>query len=148
MLREDHAELLRFISTLDFKIFGGYITLQLGLGSWLAEHRPSVVEAQIGVAIIDGTLTIIAAALIYNNFRRRTEIVKTLRNVNEALFFNEKGAYLPGEPLLAPTVFRPWRWWYTGGIVIAYIGIILILFRGLSSTSEPSKEPIKVHLVE
>ena len=38
MRYEDHVELLRFMTTLDFKIFGGYMTLQLLVGSWLGEH--------------------------------------------------------------------------------------------------------------
>jgi hypothetical protein len=41
MLHDNQAELLRFMTALDFKIFGGYITLQLALGSWLAEHTIS-----------------------------------------------------------------------------------------------------------
>ncbi|MBI5386511.1 MAG: hypothetical protein HZA90_17720 [Verrucomicrobia bacterium] len=141
MLHDNQAELLRFMTTLDFRIFGGYITLQLILGSWLAEHRPDTTASQAGVAIIDGALALIAAALIYNSYKRRAEVAATFKNINAALCFTEVGAYLPSEPLLSSTSkFRAWRWWYMFGIVVAYVGIVLLLFGGLSDSSASSKK--------
>jgi hypothetical protein len=142
-----HTELLRFISTLDLQIFGGYITLQLGLGSWMADHRPHALTAKIGVVIIDGTLALVAGKLLHKNFKRRTEVVETLGNINKVLHFNEVGAFSPDHSILSPTKFRPWLRWYIFAICVAYIGIFLLLFGGLTDNSEPPKIPFEVRLV-
>ena len=110
MLHDNHAELMRFMATLDYKIFGGYISLQLLLGSWLAEHHPATRFSRIGIMIIDGSLALVAAALIFNDFKRRKEVANTFNNINAALGFTQHGAYVSTGPLLAPRIkYRAWR---------------------------------------
>lgn len=141
MRYEDHVELLRFMTALDFQIFGGYITLQLLVGSWLGEHAPDTTVARVGIAIIDAALTLVAAALIHNNYMRRTEVVATLKNIATALCFNESGTYLTGRALNAPTAFRAWRHWYWLGIFVAFVGILLLLFVGFGQGAPVTPKP-------
>ena len=141
MRYEDHVELLRYMTTLDFQIFGGYITLQLLVGSWLGEHAPDATAARVGIAIIDAALAIVAAALIHNDYMRRTEVVATLKNIATALCFTEPGAYLAGIPLNAPTTFRAWRHWYWLGIFVAFCGIFVLLFFGFAHAATGTPKP-------
>ena len=127
---EDHVELSRYLTTLDFQIFGGYITLQLLLGSWLGEHPPEAIAARIGIALINASLTVVAAALIHNDYKRKIEVVATLKNIATALRFSEPDAYITPGTLNAPTKFRAWRHWYFLGIISAFIGIMFLLFFG------------------
>ena len=128
MRYKDQVELLRYMTTLDFRIFGGYITLQLLLGSWLSQHSPAAFSARIGVAAIDLALTIVATALLHNEFKLRTEVVATLKNIAVALRFSEEDVYITPGTLNAPTKFRAWRHWYLLGIVVAFCGIVFLLF--------------------
>jgi len=141
MRYEDQVELLRFMTALDFQIFGGYITLQLLVGSWLGEHAPAATAACIGIAIIDAALAIVAAALIHNDYMRRTEVVATLKNIATALRFTEAGAYLPEIPLNPTTKLRAWRCWYWLGILFAFAGIIVLLFGGFSQAISGTPKP-------
>jgi hypothetical protein len=131
MLHDTQAELLRFMSMFDFKIFGGYITLQLLLGGWLSEHMPTSKVTRNGIGIIDLALAAVTTVLIVKAYLRRTEIAGIFKNINDAFLFTEIGAYLPNSTIIPEeTTFRPWCASYITGIVVALAGIGLILFGG------------------
>jgi hypothetical protein len=115
---EAHVSLLRTLTDTDLRIFTGYITLQILLGGWLSENPVHTWTLKIGLLLIDLTLSGIAGILLYNNYRRRREVVAILQNLNEALGLNVPDLYLPGKALNAPTTFRPWWPSYLVGIII------------------------------
>ncbi len=127
---QDHAEILRAMTNIDLQILGGYITLQLGLAAWLGEHPLQNSFARGGLLLIDVTLAALAAKLLYNSYRRRLEVVSSLKNTLAFLRFQEKGAYLIESELDVPTIFRPWWYWYLIGVGVAVVGVSVVLFGG------------------
>ena len=127
---ENQTEQLYRMTLIDLRIFTGYITLQLALGAWTATHHAAIgsLTVRVGLLIIDLALAVIAAALLYNNYRRRTEVVGTVKNCNKALGYEDEGVYLEGSPLNAHTKFRPWAGWYFAGIVAGFTGVAMVLF--------------------
>lgn len=130
----DQVALLVKMTEIDLKIFSGYITLQLALGAWLItkkdllppdEHQRIV--SLIGLFVLDVVLAGIASKFLYNNFKRRAEVVGTVNNLNEALGFTKPGIYIESA-INAQTQFRPWWYWYLVGIVAGVIGIGLIIY--------------------
>src|SRR2546421_10564771 len=71
---QDHTETLRALTGFDLQIFGGYITLQLAIGAWLAEHPATDWGRAIGLVVLDLVLSGLAGKLLFNNFKRRQEI--------------------------------------------------------------------------
>ncbi len=123
----DHVEILRFITKLDVQLFSGYITLQLTLGAWLATHPINGCGPKIGIILIDIVLAVIASKLLWNDYKRREEVVGIIKNINEALMFNESGAYLPDSPINVKTETRPWYKWFFWGIAVSVLGIIMVV---------------------
>jgi hypothetical protein len=133
MRYEDQVKLLRFMTKLDAQIFGVYFTLQLAFGSFLVRLAPPpYFGSRIGIATIDFTLALIAFIFLHNNFRRRKEAGATLKNVMTAIGFYEAGIYL-STPLNAASKYRAWGPWYVAGIVLAFAGVMLVLFTGLKA---------------
>ena len=124
----DHVELLRSMTKLDVQIFIGYITLQLGLGAWLATNRPEDHFARFGTLLIDIVLAAIASKLLYNDYLRRKEVVSIIKNINETLGFDKSGIYLDDKPINVQTVTRPWWKWFLYGIISCVVGIVMVLF--------------------
>ncbi len=124
----DQVELLREMTRIDLKIFIGYLTLQLAFGGWLSTHIFDNIIIKIGLLLIDLSLAGITSKLLYNNFRRRKEVAQTVRNLNEALNFNRVSYYLPDLKINSTTIFRPWWYWLLIGIIIGFLGVVLIIF--------------------
>ena len=133
---DDHVELLRFMTKLDVQIFSGYIAVQLALGAWLATNPVQGGWAKAGILLIDIVLAVIAAKLLYNDFKRRDEVVSIIKNINDALHFNTPGAYLPDKSINVPTKTRPWFLWFMIGIVIGVAGIAMVTFGALVCVSK------------
>jgi hypothetical protein len=129
---EDQLQLLRTLTTYDFRIFSGFITLQLLLGGWLSTHPVLNFWGRIGILLINTVLASIACILLYYQYRRRQEVIATVRNISQALGFSEKGIYLPDRAMNVEGGPRPWFIWYIGGILISLLGFCLILF-GISN---------------
>lgn len=127
---EDQTELLYRLTLIDLRIFSGYITLQLALAAWISIHRSEIEipTMRAGLLVIDLALAVVAAALLYNNYKRRKEVTGTVKNCNEALGYNDSGVYLDERPLNAPTKFRPWAGWYYLGIIVSVVGVAMVLF--------------------
>jgi hypothetical protein len=96
------------MTLIDLQVFSGSISLQLALGAWLATHEHTGLVPRIGVMLIDLVLMVVAGALLYNNYKRRAEVVAIVRNCNEALGYETEGVFLDGRTLNVPTKFRPW----------------------------------------
>jgi hypothetical protein len=144
---DDQVALLRFLTTFDFQIFSGFLTIQLAFVSWWSTHAIKVAELRFslyhyqihwlpwqtaiavkaGLLIVDGLLGFVAARLLHTNKLRRTSVVGIVRNLNDALRFNEAGVYLVDKPINVAHVYRPWAYWYMFVIFTSYIGVILVM---------------------
>jgi small-conductance mechanosensitive channel len=122
----DQVSLLRSLTKTDFQLIGGYISLQLGLAGWLSQQGYIHWISKLGISLIDLVLSIIATILVYNNFKRRREVVATLKNTMTALEFDKNDIYLSDKPLNAPTVFRPWNCFYQVCIWIIFFGVLIV----------------------
>ena len=128
---DDQVALLRKLTDVDLQIFGGYLTLALAFGSWASQHPPTALLSTIGLLVIATVLTGSASMLLFFNFKRRIEIVGTVKNLNEALGFETIGLFIEGKKINVNTVFRPWRNVYFVAIWSIFIGICLILWASL-----------------
>lgn len=135
----DHVELLRSITKQDIQIFSGYITVQLILGSWITSHPINGFWPRIGIILIDFVLATIALKLLYNDYLRRKEVVEIIKNINEALNFNTKGAYLSDKPINVETKTRPWFLWFMFGIIFGVVGIVIVTFAGITLATSISQ---------
>jgi hypothetical protein len=126
MRYEDHVELLRMMTGLDLQLFSGVMAIQLALGGWLATNPVATCPPLVGVIALDGALVFFGAVLLRNNALRRKEAVVTLKNVMIALGFYRADFYVQGITINAAGGFRLWGPWYIGGMVVAYVGLILV----------------------
>lgn len=125
---EDQLQLLRALTTYDFRIFGGFITIELILGGWFSAHPVLSLWGKIGIFMINAALALIACILLFFQFRRRQEVIATVRNISEAFGFTQSGIYLPDKAINVEGRTRPWFMWYMIGILIAVLGFCIILF--------------------
>lgn len=125
---EDQAELLRFMTSNDLKIFSSYFALQLFLGGFLVTNDIDSIPTKLGLIVIDIMIAVTASMLIFRSNQRRREVAKTINNCNRALGFEEEGVFLVGTVLNANSHFRPLSTIFYVGIVVAVVGIVFILF--------------------
>lgn len=134
-LYETQVTHLRYLTDIDNKVFGGYITIQLGLAAWLT-NRPSLPNVgtstlapwpKVGLVAVDVVLVAVTLILLYKNLRRRKEVKEIVVNVNECLGYTEHGAYMVGKPVQAKPEFRPWFKIYLWAVVVAWIGVVITI---------------------
>ena len=123
---EDQSKLSQVMSLMDLQLFSGFMTIQLAFGSFLLQQSIDSTYLKIGILFIDFSISLLCFVLLRNNYRRRKEVVQTIKNCNEALGYNQNGVYLPDKSINESTNFRPWFHWYTVGIVMSFIGIMVI----------------------
>jgi len=121
---------LRNMTQIDLRIISGYLTIQLFLGGWLLKnHLPelSKIVVKTGILTIDATLSLIAGVLLFHSYKRRYEVVETIKNLNYALGYSIKNIYIEDKAINAEAKFRPWFWWYLFGVLMGFVGISLII---------------------
>ena len=124
---------------IDLKIFISFMTFQLLLGSFLSQTNLNII-GKTGFIFIDISISIICVNLLRNNYKRRIEVVGTIKNCNEYLGFGTKDVYIENKELNASTKFRPWFWLYMVAIGVSCAGVIILMFS--ESELKPQK-PIK-----
>jgi hypothetical protein len=124
---KDQVELSHRLMLIDLKVFTGFLTIQIVMGSWLALNRDKI-SSEAGLFVIDVAIAVFAITLLYNQYQRRKEVIGTVKNCNEALGYEEPGVYLDGRALNAHTKPRYGFRWYAAGIIVSVIGIALVLF--------------------
>ncbi len=124
---DDQVNLLRKLTDVDLQVFGGYLTIALAFGSWASQNSPTELLSKIGLLLIATVLASSASMLLFFNFKRRIEIVETIKNLNEAFGYETIGLFIPDKKINAHTVFRPWRNVYYVSIWSVFIGNCLIL---------------------
>ena len=122
---------MRHQTNLDLKIFFGYISLQLAVGGWILTKSNIIdsLQARLGMAIIDIALAALTALILHRNSIRRTEVVKIVRRLNEALGFRENDVYVKNGPLHDEVTLVLWFKYYRIGIIVGLIGVLLVLFK-------------------
>jgi hypothetical protein len=125
---DDQVTLLRKLTDVDLQVFGGYLTIALAFGSWASQHPPTAFLSTIGLMVIATVLAGSASMLLFFNFKRRIEIVGTVKNLNEAFGYEVIGLFIEAKKINANTVFRPWCDVYFVAIWSVFIGICLILW--------------------
>ena len=126
---QDQAKLSLHISDTDFKVFSGYLTLQVALCSFIIYKAPGMsFVAKIGFSLIDIVLAWACFKLLRNHWYRRKEIVETIKNCNEYLGYNEVGFYLKDKAINGKTVNRFWFGTYTVVVIAACVAFQFILF--------------------
>ena len=123
---ENQTKALQKMSDIDLKIFIGFLTLQLVLGGFIAQTNLDL-TSKIGLGIIDLSLSLICTVLLYNNYRRRKEVVETVKNCNNALKFDTPDFYITTKSIDSKTKFRAWFWWYIIGVIVSVFGILVII---------------------
>ncbi len=131
----NQVELLKFQTTLDLRIFAGYITLQLALGSWISAYPLRNLHSIVGLGLIDLALALLAGLILWKSYVRRKQVAKVVRRLNEALGFTEPDVYLEKLPLHEENRFMPWLPFYIAGIVIGLLGIGILLFQPIHPIS-------------
>jgi hypothetical protein len=124
----NQVEYLRFLGNIDLRIFTGYIMLQLILAGWLSKFASAISAAKFGILLIDLSLSVVGAFLLVMNNKRRSEALKTFKNVIDAMGFLEPGEYIDKKPLFAGKRAPSSLPWYLTSIVISTIGVSIVLF--------------------
>ncbi|MCK5614773.1 hypothetical protein KAR91_73610 [Candidatus Pacearchaeota archaeon] len=144
---EDHVELLRTLTQIDLRLTTALVTIQFVLCGFIATQTSISLAPRFGLIIVDIAVCSLVCRLLYLNYVRRREAVATLKNINCALGFLEKGIYLhdkainPSKEEYAKhgVDFRPWLLWYFGAVVFCVLGLIVITFSIIPlSKSSPS----------
>jgi len=123
---EDQSKLLQKMTDVDLKVFISFLTLQLALGGFITQFSLELVS-KYGLFILDISLSLVCTILLLNNYKRRKEVVGTIKNCNNALGYDLKDAYIKDEKINSKTKFRPWFWWYIIAITLSIFGILVVL---------------------
>ena len=105
-------------SQMAYKLMAGFVTLELGLAAWLAEHPPGTRSGAYGLYLLNLLLGVFIGLLIWRNYGRRYEIIDTLKNVVRVWELTVPGVYLEGRPLYPEPYRYSWRNLYLVLIVL------------------------------
>ncbi|GAB3726645.1 hypothetical protein [Spirosoma lituiforme] len=146
---EDQSKLLQLMAQVDLQLFSGFLTVQLAFGSFLVQQDLYNNYVRFGLISVNLSLASICFILLRNNYKRRKEVVATLKNCNEALGLNQQGAFIPGKSINSDTKFRPWFHWYSIAILLSFTGICLILFSPKKTEQKAANaEPVRTQIID
>ena len=123
------------MTLIDLRVFTGFLTLEIVVGSWFAKSDNAISGGWTiaGLLIINLVLAIIALLILLCNHFRRDETKETIINCCEALGYRTDGIYLDKKKLNATTKPRTWIVFYCVGIIATFIGIVFIICNDLFS---------------
>jgi hypothetical protein len=124
---EQHAEQLRHLDIYDVKIAGGFLTVQLLLGSWFAANPIGGLETRLSLIVIDAAFFAVCWMIIRASRTRRREARTIMQNINVALGLDRVGTYLPDRSIYPSLDLPPRFYGYEVGLVVAFIGAAVIL---------------------
>ena len=127
---EKQTSYLALFTNVDFKLFIGYITLQLAFAGWMVTNSLGQTFGSIhfGLLLVDFAIAVATWGLLSMNHNRRNEEIDKLKNICEALGYLRPGEFLSnGAPLFNRTVSRPALNWYRFVIVVVWLGVTLVL---------------------
>lgn len=126
----DQAQLIRDLKQNDLQVVGGFITLQLALAAWLAEHPPMTFWGSLGLFGLSIILSFLSWKFLEKSDRRRAQVVASLRNTKAALRFSQKEIYIKGAALDVQTMFEPSLRLYEGVLFLTILGVGVVIFGG------------------
>jgi hypothetical protein len=109
LIFESRTAELRAESEMAYKLMAGFVTLELGLATWLAAYPPGTSSGKWGIYLLNLLLGCFIGSFIWRNYGRRNEIIATLQNVAEVWKLTEPGVYLEDRALFAETYRYSWR---------------------------------------
>jgi hypothetical protein len=125
---EQHAQQLRHLDLYDVKIAGGFLTVQLLLGSWFAANPIGGLRTRLLLIAIDAAFLIVCWMIIRASRARRQVARVIIQNINSALGLDRAGTYLPDRSIYPSPDIPPRFYGYEIGVVVAFIGAALIIF--------------------
>jgi len=126
----DQAQVIRDLKQNDLQVVGGFITLQLALAAWLAEHPPMTFWGSLGLFGLSIILSFLSWKFLEKNHRRRAQVVDSLRNTKAALRLSQKEIYIKGAALDVQTMFEPSLRLYVGVLLLTILGVGVVIFGG------------------
>ena len=128
-----HSELLKTISQIDLRVFGGYITIHIVSAGFIISRTEFSPFEFAGIIILSTVVSFVAFMLVRNSFLRRGEAARIMQNANIALGLREEGFFLRERRLHfywsdSKTIpaYRPWQKYYQLAIVVGWIGFLLL----------------------
>jgi hypothetical protein len=106
---ESRTAELRAESEMAYKLMAGFVTLELGLATWLAAHPPDTPSGAWGIYLLNLLLGGFIGSFIWRNYGRRHEIITTIQNVARVWELTVPGVYLEDRPLYAEPYRYSWR---------------------------------------
>jgi hypothetical protein len=106
---ESRTAELRAESEMAYKLMAGFVTLELGLATWLAAHPPGTSSGKWGIYLLNLFLGGFIGSFIWRNYGRRYEIIATIQNVVRVWEHTVPGVYLEGRPFYAEPYRYSWR---------------------------------------
>ena len=100
---------LRAETEMAYKLMAGFVTLELGLATWLAAHPPDTPSGRWGIYLLNLLLGGFIGLFIWRNYGRRYEIIDTLKNVVRVWELTVPGMYLEDRPLYPEPYRSDWR---------------------------------------
>lgn len=146
---EDQSQLSKHLGNLDFKTFGGFITIQLTVCAFLM-HMTNELNGVIKFAfmLIDICLCIICGVMLYNHMKRREEVTQTIKNCNKYLGYDEVGRYLENETINTETKNRFWFPAYAATISVLWLAFALILYYNEISECFSSTKTVVCYIID
>ena len=130
---KEQAAHIRDMNQYDLRVFGGFLTIQLVLASWIVAHPINSIYGTFSVLAIDSALLVVCLKFIAANRRRRDEIRTTILNINEAFGLYAKDIYLPGKAINPPAPPASRFIWFHVGCWVGFLGVVLALLGGIAS---------------
>jgi hypothetical protein len=127
---DSQTEYLARLTNVDFKLFIGYVTLQLAFAGWMRSglQGNTLSFIHVGLLLVDITIAVTTLVLLHKNHDRRNEEIEKLHNICEALGYCNPGEFLPDKALFGPkTRSRPSLNWYFFAIFAIWLGVSLVL---------------------
>ena len=127
----DQSLLSQKLIDIDLKVFFGYITIQLLLGSFLIKHKDSIgLIDSLGIAIVDLVFAVVCLIFLIYNTKRRVEVIDTIKNCNEIMKFNSKDYFKGGISVNGKSKIKKhsFIYGYFIGVIGTIIGILVIIF--------------------
>ncbi|MBW3571623.1 MAG: hypothetical protein KY467_10995 [Gemmatimonadetes bacterium] len=120
---------LRAETEMAYKLMAGFVTIQLGLATWLAGNPPAARSGAWGIFLLNSLLGVFVGAFLWRNYERRREIVATIHNVVDAWELRTPGRYLPDRAVYTEAYRHSWRGLYLWLIVFFCLMQTVPVFR-------------------
>lgn len=124
----EEGQNLRFETSTAQRLMSYFVTVELGLGAWVASADPFDHRARLAIFVLNLVFGAFIAVLIVLNYSRRLEVVIPMRRALRALQLEERSAYLRDDSIHSWEVNASWRNWYIGLVVLFCAAQALPLF--------------------